>query len=374
MSRLLIIFLIAICSVSTVIYFYTKPIKPGLNQEELIIKEGVARTSEQQILNTLLVDAVTPTSNPKENTMPPFRSDIAIGGWIPHFDFSNGLNSFKYNKHKIKDVHLSGGYITESGALAFNSTFDTYVTKLHDSVNAFGLNIISTNANATKSLVTNETNQKSFWSSVLGLKTKYANLQTVNLNFEKVHMENKQDLVEFLKETKKNIQDKNIKLVITFFGTDTDTNNPYDYKGIGENVDEVILMAYDYVLRANRKQGFEKNNVPDFWVSDILNFAKQYIPAEKITIGLPLYGYGFNKTTGKITSSYTYLQIQKIIETGGFSPQHHKEANEMYLERGNEIIYFQSPETLNKKIQITKDLGINKVFFWRLGGEGVLLN
>lgn len=314
----------------------------------------------------LLIPSPTFKIKPENNTR--YRA------WIPGFDFNNGFSSAQKNKEKLASVHYAGTSILPTGALSFSPNFDQNVSRLNSLGIPLGVNIFSGTNEGTNRLITIKDNKEAIIQKTKDLKSKNKNLKEINLNIEKVSLNDKANLVLFLKDLKQNLNQSDIMLFITIFGQNTDESNPYDYPGIGNAVDKVVLMAYDYNLRANKKAGFEKSIAHDFWVEEILEYAKGKVPFEKIILGLPLYGYGFNKTTGKITTSYTYSKIQSIIASEKLTSQMKVDSGEMFIERENEVIYFQDEKTLQAKIKIGEEAGVGEVMFWRLGGEGELVS
>jgi spore germination protein len=367
LKRLLILILCTLTIISLLYFVNAKRPENGYTITQ-ILKNKMLSAEENQPQNATIKDPVpSPTNIISE---PKLSTNFQTYAWVPNFDITNGLSSAIKNKNKITAIHYAGASIGENGNINYSNGFDANLIKFNQSGVSFGLNIISSNVNATKNFITNLENKNTFLDKMSSIKSANQSFRAVNLDIEKMNLEEKSNFIDYLKDVKLKLNEKNIQLFLTIFGEEKNISSPFDLKRIGENVDQIILMTYDYTLRANKKAGFEKANAPDFFVNDVLENAVNLIPKEKIILGLPLYGYGFNKTTNKITTAYTYSQLQnmKLI------PQLNEEFGEMYVERPNEIIYFQNQTTLNRKKVIAEKYGVNKVFYWRLGGEGDLLN
>lgn len=347
-------------------YEYTRKLSEKL-------KPTVSQTVEPQ--NTKIPDiTITPTQVPTTTKSPAQQISFSTSGWIPSFDFNNGLQSAIANKPRISSVHYAAASVAENGTISWNNGFDVNVKKLNDTGIPFGINVISISEIASRNLLTSQANKDTFLNRLKEVKTSNNNFSAINLNIEKLSLENKKDFVTFIKDAKQELSPHKIAVDVTFYGQDGDINNPYDYAGIGEYADQVIIMAYDYTLKSNKKAGFEEANAPDFWVEYIAQYAIKSIPKEKLSIGLPLYGYSYNIASGKRISSYTYSQIQNILKSQNTQPLFQGDGwGEKYIDKGTERIFFQDKDTLSTKKAILTKYGINKVFYWRFGGEGDLL-
>lgn len=89
-----------------------------------------------------------------------------------------------------------------------------------------------------------------------------------------------------------------------------------DYKMIGKYCDQVRVMAYDQglddanLVNQNKVQGNIYRPVADIeWVEKIITLAMEDIPAKKILIGVPTYGYKYEVIPATATSSARYPRI-----------------------------------------------------------------
>lgn len=89
-----------------------------------------------------------------------------------------------------------------------------------------------------------------------------------------------------------------------------------DYKAIGKACDQVRIMAYDQstddakLVNQNKVAGKLYAPVADIeWVKKIVTVALWDIPAKKIIIGVPTYGYKYEVTVSTTTGNYKYKRI-----------------------------------------------------------------
>lgn len=89
-----------------------------------------------------------------------------------------------------------------------------------------------------------------------------------------------------------------------------------DYKIIGKVCDQVRIMAYDQagddaqLVNQNKSNGSTYKPVADIdWVEKIATLALKEIPAKKIILGIPTYGYKYKVIPPVGTSSESYSRI-----------------------------------------------------------------
>ena len=87
-----------------------------------------------------------------------------------------------------------------------------------------------------------------------------------------------------------------------------------DYKVIGKVCDQVRIMAYDQLgddaqLSKNNSDSLYRPVADIKWIMKVLNLAMFDIPAKKIILGVPTYGYKYEVIPATATSSIKYSRI-----------------------------------------------------------------
>lgn len=89
-----------------------------------------------------------------------------------------------------------------------------------------------------------------------------------------------------------------------------------DYKMIGKSCDQVRIMAYDQglddanLVNVHKVKGQMYRPVADIeWVEKIATLALEDIPAKKLVLGVPTYGYKYEILPGTATSGPSYPRI-----------------------------------------------------------------
>ncbi|MDE7242687.1 MAG: S-layer homology domain-containing protein [Oscillospiraceae bacterium] len=145
--------------------------------------------------------------------------------------------------------------------------------------------------------------------------------------------------------------------------------------------DYIFLMAYDFSGPWETRTGF---NAP---LDSIRKSAGAYlqagIPAEKLVLGMPLYGYryeGVNGSSGGLNSpfksaaSITYdAVLNKYLPA--FSVQRSPSAQVPYLYQDGVFLSYDDPESIAAKAAFAREAGLAGIGFWELSQDpgGTLL-
>ncbi|NLG06593.1 MAG: hypothetical protein GX559_02750 [Candidatus Pacebacteria bacterium] len=185
----------------------------------------------------------------------------------------------------------------------------------------------------------------------------------------------------------------------------------WDIKQLEPHLDYLIVMAYDF-HRQNSTQagpGAPLLGGQELWTSDINTLMKGFfeqVPREKILLGLPFYGYGWQTDsidprantypgTGFTVSYQEALALKSLSgrwencrnlnlywQEEALSPfatlncpkenpgGNDKTENEEEAELLNYLVYFENAQSLQYKIDYAKQLDLAGIAIWALGYEG----
>lgn len=199
------------------------------------------------------------------------------------------------------------------------------------------------------------------------------------------------DLTTFIHNLNQNLKQRKtpIRLSIDIFASAGDNNNIWNLKDLSKEVDEVVVMAYDFHRRSSPLAG---PVAPLFggkklWDSDITEHLKEIItsvPASKILLGVPFYGYEWQTTsrdpqaqtlpdTGS-TASFDRVQTilaqkDKLDVQEGWS----EEALSPFLSYREDgqifMIYYENSRSLSYKLDLVNQLDLGGIAIWALGYE-----
>jgi spore germination protein YaaH len=127
-------------------------------------------------------------------------------------------------------------------------------------------------------------------------------------------------------------------------------------------VDHMVIMAYDYQY----DYGAGSPVAPLDWIRNVVNWTSTQYPKEKLTIGLPSYGYQGTIGSYRMTI-LTHEQIRK--KTGYTTAVRDVRSGEMTWRSGTTVYFYQDAQSLRQKRDLVASLGITSVSVWHLGGN-----
>jgi spore germination protein len=143
-------------------------------------------------------------------------------------------------------------------------------------------------------------------------------------------------------------------------------NLAQDYAAIGRAADQVRVMAYNYHWAASAPGPV----APIGWVRAVLRFARTQIPASKIILGVPLYGYDWSGGHG---AAITWLRAFQLGTRYHVRPHYDAAAQEpwfSYTAGGRRhVVWFENQASSRAKFEAAAGPGTGGVFLWMFGYE-----
>lgn len=157
----------------------------------------------------------------------------------------------------------------------------------------------------------------------------------------------------------------------------------YDAKALGVIVDRIVLMTYDYHYFGSFTAGpvapiGGAGTKTEFDVETAVKEALKVIPAQKILLGIPLYGYEW-ETIGSAPESATIpggssiassRRVEECATCSAVMDPIAKEPYVIYPENDyfNQI-YFENEDAMKEKIKLAQTYHLGGVALWALGYE-----
>ena len=188
----------------------------------------------------------------------------------------------------------------------------------------------------------------------------------IEIDYENLLVTDKEVFVLFLRELKTALIGKKVIATLMAKTNPTGTTSgatAHDYYGIGQVVDIVRIMTYDYSWTTPGPIA------PADWVNQVLTYAVTVIPLEKLEAGLPTYGYDWG--VGKAGVSYQdALNIAKtynihIIEDRQNGP-HYK-----YTDNNGtpHEVWFTDALNFKTLLGIVNPLNLRGIALWHPGND-----
>jgi spore germination protein YaaH len=161
----------------------------------------------------------------------------------------------------------------------------------------------------------------------------------------------------------------------------TDWRGAYDIGAIAKYADLVCLMTYDQHTRWTMPgpvAGWD-------WTADNLNYALKLVPKEKLSLGIPLYGYHWytgaptkenesakekpNPTAESISSPNALLLAEAYDGKIRWDAEDHSAYFYFYRDQMREWIYFTDLRTFKDRYELVQKNGLQGFCSWVLGEE-----
>ncbi len=147
----------------------------------------------------------------------------------------------------------------------------------------------------------------------------------------------------------------------------------HDYKTIGEIVDFIFFMTYEWGWSG----GPPLPVAPINKVREVMEYAISEVPKDKIMMGIPLYGYDWTlpyEKGGKFAKAIDHQEAIELAEKYGAEIKYDYTAQSPYFNYVDEagkshIVWFEDARSIQAKFDMIKELGIRGFFYWVLGNE-----
>ena len=296
------------------------------------------------------------------------------------FAFYNGLNEqakgYPYLKRfgrMINQLALFQISINSDGTLSGRPS-----RRLINEAHAMGIKVLLTVSNLTQQgkfsttlmgrLIRDQDFANLVWRNIRNILVEYQ-FDGVNLDLEKAAPEDRSLFSQLIKSWSTLFKRANFLVTIdvpakTASEPQDVWKGSFDYKVIGQAVDEVILMTYE-----EHWPGSPPGSIASIsWVNEVLNYAIANIPRQKIYMGIPLYGYDWSERGGAEVISY--LRATELAQRHGAPLRWDAAQHSTYFRyetRGvHHTVYFEDPRSLKEKLDLAEGKGIRGVALWEM--------
>jgi spore germination protein YaaH len=149
----------------------------------------------------------------------------------------------------------------------------------------------------------------------------------------------------------------------------------YDLKALAESADLICLMTYDQNTRwtpPGPVAGYP-------WTVANVEYALQFVPKEKLSMGIPLYGYHWyagEPTNDKPNPTAEYIGQRNIDQyQAAYHPQIEWDALDrtawfyFYRDDTREWVFYTDKRTFEERLNLVRDRGLEGFCSWVLGTE-----
>lgn len=336
-------------------------------------------------------------------TQSPKQSKI-VYGFLPYWNVDHTLIQPELTHLSYFGLNIGedGDVVIQNDEGAFHAGYNklnsqqlwNLVEDLKQQDGEFELVLVQFDPDKIVELVNNEQAHQNLITSIDSMLLAYP-ISGINIDIEysgKVTGELRDNFASLIEKIKNHLDQKfgNVQLSIDMYANASNNRMLWDVPRIGQSVDYIIVMAYDFHLRSSPQAGpvaplfGGKQN----WSIDIhqnLREYLRYVPNEKILLGIPFYGYQWqtecrspqSKTFPGTGSTASYKRVQELITNSA----------ELELETGWDdnalspylsfikddniyMIYYENPTSISYKMEYVNQLDLGGIAIWALGYDG----
>jgi spore germination protein len=187
----------------------------------------------------------------------------------------------------------------------------------------------------------------------------------IDLDYENLQAGDRQAFTAFVTRLAAALHAKGKILSVALFAKASDAgyaprNVAQDYAAIGRIADQVRLMGYDYHWDTSPPGPV----APIGWIRDVISYAKTRMPASKIILGIPEYGYDWSRGLGTGISWQQAVQLSRQYH----APPHYDSSSQSpwftYTDASHRrhTVWFENAESTQAKLDAAQ--GIGGVYLW----------
>jgi len=216
-------------------------------------------------------------------------------------------------------------------------------------------------------------------------------LDGVNIDFEyftQIDFPTMKFYNQFLQELSTSLKETNSESIISVDvnATAVYQDNAYDMVKIGDVVDQVIVMGYDFHRPISTRAGpvaplDSEGDTPS--LSQTINSLRGRVESNKVILGIPLYGYEWqtytidyaSKTVPDSGAVATYKRVRELLTNRDDLQLSYDPLSQSpritYFQNGLiKQIYYEDDKSIQKKLEFIKENELAGVALWTLGYEG----
>ena len=216
-----------------------------------------------------------------------------------------------------------------------------------------------------RSVLSSNTSQRSCIRRMLDLLPPSA--AGVQIDFEGVESPYRIPFISFLESLRAELHERGLLLTIAIPAKRSEWEAPgYDFGRIGSLCDCLTLMTYD-----EHYSGGSPGPIAGLpWMTQVLDYALRYIPAEKLLLGIPVYGYDWSNEP---TCLVPMRDVPELILQTNARPLWSDQAVEPYFYywkgRIKHTVWYENETAAKVRFGFLKSYHLRGIAIWRLGYE-----
>ncbi len=196
------------------------------------------------------------------------------------------------------------------------------------------------------------------------------NYEGAHIDYEGVNAEDRPLLSKYMAELASALRREGKMVTMAVPAKDRERSTgwagAYDYAALAPSNDLIVIMTYGYGV------AIPQSTAPYPWVEGSVRFAASQIPADKLLLGLALYGYEWNLTAGTL-KALRYPDVMARVKNYSPSVQYDERTRSpffRYYSGGEELeVWYEDARSNGDKLGLVSQYGLGGAASWRMGQE-----
>ena len=201
-------------------------------------------------------------------------------------------------------------------------------------------------------------------------RQKYAG---IDIDYEELRTADRQAFTHFVQELAAALHARGKVLSVAVFPQQGGkSSNPavtaQDYAAIGKVADQVRIMGYGYHWATSPAGA----TAPVPWVRSVVGYAKSQMPAAKVVLGIPLFGYDWpdGKASAQTVSWLEALRLSRQYHAPPGYDKAMQAPHFTYTAHGKtHTVWFENAASSRAKFQVVQGAQLAGVYLWMYGYE-----
>lgn len=320
--------------------------------------------------------ASTPAPSPTPTPAPvPVGPTYRVSGWLPYWAYATGDQTLAANVGDgLDEVNLFGYRLNADGTITAYAGVESATRQA--SIRAAGGELIPTlmdvhDTTVLDAVLASSAAKQRTIAGVVDVLDRFG-YDGLDVDFEHAKTATRAAFTAFMRDLSAAVRARGKVFSLTIPGKRADLPSwaGYDYAALGAVSDRVKLMCYGYSGSWSTTPG---PICPTTWITRVMDYAVTVIPASKLQIGIPFYGYDWPANGARATSvTWASAQAKLARSTSGmrFDATLGETTFDYVDDAGvSHTVWFQDARAIAAKCEMAKRYQCAGISIWALGNE-----
>lgn len=240
--------------------------------------------------------------------------------------------------------------------------------KVYEEMRAAGLKVypLVTNKREATDAILGDANIREKATDNLAQLVKEKNYDGINIDFELLAPEHRDNLSLFMETLYPKLKAMQKTVIISVFpqvGVHESVSGAYDYDRLSKNTDYIQIMTYD-----NHWSTSEPGPIaPIDWYEENIQYAVEHCGANKVLVGVGVYGYDWNAEKQGDTIFYPNAIV--LADKKGVEIKYDETVQAPYFRYDDHEVWFENARSVAAKLHVIAKYKPAGIAVWRLGQE-----